>query len=259
MFFFYHSKSTSSISPSNCAPGTLMYHKHRWVNASLSEPMPWGSNCFYLWWFPNHVWWGAWVVPGLPACKRVNGWGLIAINCACVAFTLMQKLHGATSCRLVDGADSSDLLPLQHTTACVYTHRQMWTIFVIVLLLTSYPSASLISFPPRYTCWCGLCGVKLIPFSQISCCKNHHLQHRAQLHHECSAWTGQKTDCNDCFTLKFASIKHVWLPKWSGQQIKQRKSCFSSFFSGPCCQPVQHISHVLSKHFSPASYLFLSQ
>lgn len=237
-----------------------MHHKHRWVNASLSEPMPWGSNCFYLWWFPNHVWWGAWVVPGLPACKRVNGWGLIAINCACVAFALMQKLHGATSCRLLDGADSSDLLPLQHTTACVEAIRpgQMWTIFVIVLLLTSYPSASLISFPPRYTCWCGLCGFKLIPFSQISCCKNHHLQHRAQLHHECSAWTGQKTDCNDCFTLKFASIKHVWLPKWSEQQIKQRRvvsplfsqfpvvSLFSTFHM--CCPSIFPLQAIYFYH-----------
>lgn len=144
-----------------------MHDKHRWVNASLSEPMPWGSNCFYLWWFPNHVWWGPWAVPGLPACKRVNGWGLIAINCACVAFAPMQRLHGAMGCSLLDGADSSDSLPLQHTTACVEATRlgQMWTIIAIVLLLTSYMSPSLISVLLWYTCWRGLFGFKLIPFS----------------------------------------------------------------------------------------------
>lgn len=223
-----------------------MHHKHRWVNASLSQPMPWGSNCFYLWWVPNHVWWGPWVVPCVPACKKVNGWGLIAINCACVAFALMQKAWW--SCRLFDGADSSDWLPLQHMTACVKATRlgQMWTIIVIVLLLTSYTSPSLISVLSWYSGWCGLLGFKLIPFSV----KSDKLQHRAQLHCECSAGIGQNTDCNDCFTPKFASIEHVWLPKSPEQQIKQRKrkiNCFYPFFPVPCGQSVQHISQCAVK------------
>lgn len=94
-FFSDHFKSVSAASQSNRTPGRLMHREHMRANASLSEPMPWGSNCFYLWWFPNHLWWGAWVVPCLAACERVNGWGLIAINCACVAFALMQPSHGA--------------------------------------------------------------------------------------------------------------------------------------------------------------------
>lgn len=62
----------------------------------------------------------------------------MAINCVCVAFALMQRLHGATGCRLLD--DSSDSLPLQHTSACVKATQlgHMWTIIAIVLLLTSY-------------------------------------------------------------------------------------------------------------------------
>lgn len=221
--------------------------------------MPWGSNCFYLWWFPNHVWWGPWVVPGVPACKKVNGWGLIAVNCACVAFALMQRLDGAVSCRLFDGADSSDSLPLQHMTACVKATwlGQMWTVIVIVLLLTSYTSHSLIGVLSSCSCWCGLVGFKLILFSV----KSDTLQHTAQLHRECSVWIGQNTDCDDCFTPKFASIKHVWLPKWSELQIKQRKrkiNCFSPFFQFPVVGLFSTFLNVLSKHilFSQAVYFY---
>lgn len=52
------------------------------------------SNCFYLWWSG---------VPCLAAYERTNGWGLIATDCACVAFPLVLMFHRATSSRAVDG------------------------------------------------------------------------------------------------------------------------------------------------------------
>lgn len=46
-------------------------------------------------------------VPCLAAYERANGWGLIATDCACVAFSLMLMFHRATGCRVVDGVDIS--------------------------------------------------------------------------------------------------------------------------------------------------------
>lgn len=188
-----HFKSVSAASQSNRTPGTLMHRKHMRANASPSDPMPRGSNCFYLWWFPNHVWWGAWVVPCLAACERVNGGGLIAINCACVAFALMQPSHGAA------GLYTEAIFLIR----C--HHRLDWSDWVLdrcgQLLWQSW------RWPPacNYCSYGDTCG---------------YIEHRTQLHRGCSGWIDQTSDCNYCLTPKSSSIKHIWLQKQNTEKGK---------------------------------------